>query len=50
TLEAELLSEDGAAHVHGAIEGAPLDHALPAALARDLLARAPAAVRRLFEG
>ncbi|OSZ69791.1 hydroxymethylbilane synthase [Sphingomonas sp. IBVSS2] len=50
TLEAELLSEDGAAHVHGAIEGAPLDPALPAALARDLLARAPAAVRRLFEG
>jgi hydroxymethylbilane synthase len=50
TLEAELLSEDGAEHVHGAIEGAPLDHALPAALAHDLLARAPAAVRRLFDG
>ncbi|NYT41597.1 hydroxymethylbilane synthase [Sphingomonas sp. R-74633] len=50
TIEAELLSEDGAEHVHGMIEGAPLDPALPAALARDLLARAPQAVRRLFEG
>jgi len=50
TLEAELLSEDGAAHVHGSIEGAPLDPALPDALARDLLDRAPEAVRRLFEG
>jgi len=50
TLEAELLSEDGSAHVHGSIEGAPLDPALPAALARDLLDRAPEAVRRLFEG
>jgi len=50
TLEAELLSEDGAEHVHGMIEGAPLDPALPGALARDLLARAPGAVRRLFEG
>ncbi len=50
TLEAELLSEDGAFHVHGAIEGAPLDHGLPAALARDLLERAPPGVRRLFAG
>lgn len=50
TLTAELFSEDGAEHVHGAIEGAPLDAALPAALARDLLERAPPAVRRLFEG
>jgi len=50
TIEAELLSEDGSAHVHGQIEGAPLDHALPAALARDLLDRAPPSVRRLFEG
>ncbi|RYE00354.1 MAG: hydroxymethylbilane synthase [Sphingomonadales bacterium] len=50
TLTAELFSEDGAEHVHGAIEGAPLDAALPAALASDLLERAPAAVRRLFEG
>lgn len=50
TIEAELLSEDGAEHVHGMIEGAPLDPELPGALARDLLARAPDAVRRLFAG
>jgi hydroxymethylbilane synthase len=50
TLEAELLSEDGAHHVHGMIEGAPDDHAIPAALAADLLARAPDAIRRLFAG
>lgn len=50
TLTAELFSEDGAKHVHGAIEGAPLDTHLSATLARDLLDRAPAAVRRLFEG
>ncbi len=50
TLEAELLSEDGAEHVHGAIEGAPLDPEVPVALARDLLERAPDAVRRLFAG
>jgi hydroxymethylbilane synthase len=50
TLEAELLSEDGAEHVHGAIEGAPLDPDVPVALARDLLERAPDAVRRLFAG
>jgi hydroxymethylbilane synthase len=50
TIEAELLSEDGSAHVHGQIEGAPLDRDLPGALARDLLDRAPESVRRLFEG
>lgn len=50
TLTAELFSEDGSEHVHGALEGAPLDMALPVALARDLLERAPPAVRRLFEG
>lgn len=50
TIEAELLSEDGAEHVHGQIEGAPLDPELPATLARDLLERAPPAVRRLFDG
>ncbi|HEX8300925.1 hydroxymethylbilane synthase [Sphingomonas sp.] len=49
TLTAELFTEDGAEHVHGALEGAPLDFALPAALARDLLERAPPAVRRLFD-
>ncbi|WP_448662710.1 hydroxymethylbilane synthase [Sphingomonas sp. CJ20] len=50
TLRAELLSEDGSEHVFGQIEGAPLDHAVPAALAADLLARAPEGVRRLFAG
>lgn len=50
TIEAELFSEDGSAHVHGMIEGAPEDPMLPAALARDLLDRAPDAVRALFAG
>ena len=50
TLEAELLSEDGAFHVHAQIEGAPLDAGLPLAVARDLLERAPPEVRRLFGG
>lgn len=50
TMRAELLSEDGSAQVTGQIEGAPLDLAVPAALAADLLARAPESVRRLFEG
>ena len=49
SLIAELLSEDGAHRVVGGSEG---DHpsALGAALAADLLARAPAEVRRLFVG
>jgi len=47
-LRAELLSEDGAAHVAGELAG---DHrAVGALLAADLLARAPAAVRHLFDG
>lgn len=50
TLAAELYSEDGAHHVHAQIEGAPLDPDLPAAVARDLLDRAPPEVRRLFGG
>jgi len=50
TIEAELYAEDGTAHVHGMIEGAPEDPMLPAVLARDLLDRAPAAVRALFAG
>jgi len=50
TLSAELLSEDGAHSVHGQIEGAPTDHALPRALARELLERAPPEIRRLFAG
>ncbi|NLS26838.1 Porphobilinogen deaminase [Sphingomonas sp. S2M10] len=50
TLEAELYAADGSAHVHGMIEGAPEDPMLPATLARDLLDRAPEAVRTLFAG
>lgn len=50
TIRAELFSEDGAEHVRGQIEGAPTDPDLAPALARDLLDRAPPAVRRLFEG
>ena len=46
---AELLCEDGSAHVTGEIHGEP-GVALAEALARDLLARAPDAVRRLFDG
>jgi hydroxymethylbilane synthase len=47
TLAAELLSEDGAEHVEGRMTGDdPI--ALGAALARDLLARAPASVCSLF--
>lgn len=50
TLRAELLSEDGAFHVHAQEAGTPGDPALPEAVARDLLDRAPPEVRRLFEG
>lgn len=50
TLRAELLAEDGSEHVYAQIEGAPLDPLLPAAVAADLLARAPEVVRRLFGG
>jgi hydroxymethylbilane synthase len=50
TLRAELLSEDGAHHVHAQEAGAPGDPALPQAIARDLLERAPLEVRRLFDG
>ena len=49
TLAAELLSEDGAEHVAGDARGDdPL--ALGAALARDLLDRAPPGVRARFGG
>jgi hydroxymethylbilane synthase len=50
TLRAELFSEDGAHHVHAQEAGSPGDPALPAAVARDLLDRAPPEVRRLFDG
>lgn len=43
TIRAELLAEDGSAHVTGQGED-------PAELARDLLARAPASVRARFGG
>ena len=49
TLAAELLSEDGAEHVAGRIEGA-LGDPLADALSEDLLARSPETVRRLFAG
>jgi hydroxymethylbilane synthase len=47
-LRAELFAEDGSAHVAGEASGAVGDDALAERLATDLLARAPASVRRLF--
>ena len=47
SLRAELLSEDGAHSVEGAVEGA-IGEPLGERLAADLLARAPDPVRRLF--
>jgi hydroxymethylbilane synthase len=49
TLDAELLAEDGAESVAGQASGDD-PAALGAALAADLLGRAPPAVRRLFGG
>jgi hydroxymethylbilane synthase len=49
TLAAELLDEDGGAHVAGRISGTD-GVALGAALAARLLDEAPPAVRRLFQG
>ncbi|WP_298675063.1 hydroxymethylbilane synthase [uncultured Sphingomonas sp.] len=48
-LRAQLLSEDGAETIAGELSGAPGED-IAGALARDLLARAPAAVKRLFGG
>ena len=48
TLRAELLTEDGAEHVTGEASGGAGDPTIGHVLARDLLAKAPAAVRRLF--
>lgn len=45
TLRAELLAEDGSAHVSGTATG---DAGTAEALAQELLGRAPPAVRRLF--
>lgn len=50
TLRAELLSEDGSVHVTAQEAGAPTDPVLPIAVARDLLFRAPPAIRALFAG
>jgi hydroxymethylbilane synthase len=48
-LRAELLSTDGAEHVMGEVRYDPATTPdAPAALARDLLERAPASVRQLF--
>ena len=49
TLTAELLDEDGAAHIAGSMTGAGGD-TLGMALAADLLERAPSSIRRLFGG
>jgi len=49
TLRGELLAEDGEAQVEGHVEGVAGDD-LGVRLAADLLARAPASVRRLFAG
>ncbi|OWK31728.1 hydroxymethylbilane synthase [Sphingomonas mucosissima] len=49
TLTAELLDEDGTAHVTGSMSG-PAGDPLAAALAADLLERAPPTIRRLFGG
>lgn len=48
TLRAELLTENGGEHVTGEASGGIGDPTVGQVLARDLLARAPAAVRRLF--
>lgn len=49
TLRAELLDQDGRAHVSGSASG-PDGGAVGAALAAELLGRAPGEVRRLFDG
>ncbi|MEO7786975.1 MAG: hydroxymethylbilane synthase [Sphingomicrobium sp.] len=49
-LRAEILSEDGAERLSDEIRFAAGDHDSPAALARAMLARAPATIARLFEG
>ena len=50
TLRAELLAEDGSAHVAAETRGAVGDDGLAGALARDLLDRAPPAIRRAVRG
>lgn len=48
TLTAQLLAQDGSAHVDGAASGAIDDIDLPRTLAETLLDRAPPSVARLF--
>jgi len=48
TIRAELLAEDGNAHVVGEACGGAGDGGFAAALAQDLLGRAPPSVRQLF--
>ena len=49
TLRAELLSEDGGAHIAGQRSGAPDDPQVAITLARALLAEAPPEVRARFD-
>jgi hydroxymethylbilane synthase len=49
-LRAELLSSDGSAHVAGEVRFLGDDSGAPELLAAELLARAPAMIRGLFEG
>jgi hydroxymethylbilane synthase len=49
-LDAEILSEDGAEHVRGAVRLVPGDGTPATVLGHDLLARASPAVRSLFHG
>jgi len=48
-LRGEILSEDGAQRVAGEVRFASDDPAAPEQLAKELLAKAPEAIRRLFE-
>ena len=48
-LRGEILSEDGAERVSGEVRFASDDPAPPEALAHEMLAKAPAAIRRLFD-
>jgi hydroxymethylbilane synthase len=48
TIRAELLAEDGSAHVAGSMHSVIADPDIARALADDLLNRAPPSVRRLF--
>ena len=49
-LRCELLSEDGQDHLSEVVRFDVGDLETPARLARDMLARTPASIRRLFEG